>query len=154
MRSTILIRAITLVAALGLAACESNSTTELDSDSLVATWDVRSIDGQTLPITESEDVGDGVICTYTFSSGAITFAESGRFTTVFNGSAGCTGTPTQNFNETSGGTWRVQGSTLYMKQDADEDGQHAEEPHTFTRSGNTLTVTNIEDNSTIILQRR
>lgn len=154
MRNGTMNRVLVVVAALGLAACDSSGPTESESDSLVATWDVRSIDGQTLPITESEDMGNGLVCTFTFSSASITFQNSGRFTSSIVASGGCTGMPTQSFNETTAGTWRVQGSTLFMKEDPDEDGENEEEASTFTRSGDMLTITSTDDGTVVVLERR
>lgn len=154
MRNRTLNRVLAVVVAFGLAACDSSGPTESESAALVATWDVRSIDGETLPITESEDIGDGVVCTFTFSAAAITFQNGGRYTANLTASVGCPGIPTQHLNETSGGTWRVQGSTLFMKQDADETGTHSEEANTFSRSGNMLTITSNDDGSVIVLERR
>jgi hypothetical protein len=138
-----------------LVACgDSKSPTEDGSATLVATWDVRTIDGNLLPYTETEDFGEGLTCSFTLASSHITFAAGGRFTQLWAGSFTCTGMGTQTFNEQEAGAWRVSGSTLYITPDPDADGTYPEQAHSYSISGRTLTVTDTDDGTVIVLERR
>jgi hypothetical protein len=142
---------LVILAPLGLAAC-GDSPTEPGS-ALVATWDVRSVDGQTLPHSVTEDFGGGLICTMTVTSMDITFTRAGRYAVNFNGTVACPGLGSQTFTEPTAGTYRVSGTSLYMKQDPDAQGPHSEERSTFSISGRTLTITD-DDGTVIVLERR
>jgi hypothetical protein len=147
-------RAVVLVTMLGVAACGSDkkSPTEGGNSSLVATWDIRSIDGQNLPFTETEDFGDGMSCSFTFASGFITFNSNGRYTSGVTVTFACTGIPQQTMTETSGGTWRTTGNQIFIKPDPDEDGSYEEDAATFTINGRILTI--VSSDGVIVLERR
>jgi hypothetical protein len=142
---------LVILAPFGLAAC-GDSPTEPGS-ALVATWDVRSVDGQTLPHSVTEDFGDGLICTMTVTSMDITFTRAGRYTGNFNATLACPGLGSQTFNEPAAGKYRVSGTTLFMTQDPDAYGSYAEERNTFSISGRTLTITD-DEGTVIVLERR
>jgi hypothetical protein len=142
---------LVVLAPLGLAAC-GDSPTEPGA-ALVATWDVRSIDGQTLPHSVTEDFGGGIMCTMTVTSMDITFTRTNRYAGNITGTVACPGLGSQTFNEPAAGTYRVSGTSLFMTQDPDADGPHAEVRSTFSISGRTLTITD-GDGTVIVLERR
>jgi hypothetical protein len=151
MRIRTAISLLVVLVPLGLAAC-GDSPTEPGA-ALVATWDVRSVDGQTLPHSVTEDFGGGIMCTMTVTAMHITFNSAGRYAANIAGTFACPGLGTQPFNEPAAGTYRVSGNSLFMTQDPDADGPHAEERSTFSISGRTLTITD-DDGTVIVLERR
>jgi hypothetical protein len=130
-----------------LAGCKDATSPQA---SLVGTWDLTHIDGQTLPLSETWSEGD-FSCTMTFVSAFVTFTAT-TYNFSMNASLACTDSATQNFTETSSGTWRTEGTTLYMR----ESGSNSEDPSTFSISGSVLTVTFSDDGDTTVLrfQRR
>lgn len=140
-----------LLAGLGLAACGDDPKDVDGKASLVGTWDVQSINGDALPITETEEVEPGYTCSFTIESIEITFTTAGSYSGQQKFTSVCTGEDTQTQNFPFGGTYRTSGSTLFMTDTGD-----VEESVAFTVSGSTATLTFTEDGETevIVLKRR
>lgn len=117
---------------------------------LLGTWAAVSIDGDTLP-ARLELTADGVSCMLTVSMLEFTFLGTGRYTGRDSARATCGGNPEVDLSRTFSGTFRVAGSTLLLRE-----GSGAEQPSTFTISGDTLTITAEGDDGTsvTVLQRR
>jgi hypothetical protein len=148
-------RGLVVAMVVALSACgDSRSPTDAATAALVATWDIRTVDGQPLPYVETEDFGGGLSCSLTLVAGHVVFRSNGRYDSAASGSFECTGLGSQTFDGQAAGSWRVSGNTLFLQQDPDEDGPYEEQAHTYSISGRTLTMTDTDPEGTVVVLER
>ncbi|MEO5509206.1 MAG: lipocalin family protein [Longimicrobiales bacterium] len=142
-----LLACVMLFAVIGFAGCGDSSTDVETQASLVGTWDAQTFNGQPLPYTQTETSG-GTTITVVISKFSVTFTPQ-TFTVITTASVSSPGQPAQTINETSSGTYRVSGSTLFTTEGGVEDSG------SYTLSGNTLTLSSPGDLvATIVLKKR
>lgn len=133
-----------------LAACGDDDDDVLGPErAIIGTFTAVSLGGETLPIVEQSTTETGAECTEELTSLTLTFARSGAGTVRVQGRSNCeTGTTFQTFDESQPFTFTLQGDQLSIVFGDDE-------PEVFEVdiSGNTLTLTDVEENEVSVFRR-
>lgn len=139
-----------LAVAVTLSAC--GDKTGLDAEaSIVGTWDVQSVNGTALPWSETQ-TDQGITCTFTLNTMAITFTSSHTYNGTMSISIVCPGQQPFHLTEGFGGTYSISGNQITMTETGETEGSVS----TFSISGSTLTL-GIDDDggiTTIVARRR
>ena len=141
------LKPMVVVAAFAMVGCGDDGSGPNAQASIVGTWDVQSIDGNSLPWTETETF-EGVTCTFTLHAMVVTFTNNKTYSGTEDFSGSCAGQTFPRTTEPFNGTYSIQGNQLTMT-----DAEHPNDPDTatFTISGSTLTVIIVEDGETTTL---
>ena len=110
----------------GAAACSSDTTTGVDTNSVVGVYTLTTVDGLALPAPAKDPITGAVAGTYTAGNATLTDAKTFTFSLSYTLSNGTTG------SLPSAGTYSVSGSTVTFIE--------ANITATFS-GGNTLTGT-------------
>jgi hypothetical protein len=133
------------VAAVGLAACSSDSTV-VETGPIVGSWTVVEINGEPLPITENVTYQD-MLCSLTLTEFNITFRSNRTYVGDDDVTRACLDGPTDNIGSQFNGTWRTSGSILFMAE-----GSGPEFAVLFEVDESTLTITGEDEDGQPIVQ--
>ena len=145
------LKPMVLVAAFATVGCGDDSSGPDAQASLVGTWDVRSINGNNLPWTETQTF-EGITCTFTLHAMVVTFTRNNTYTGTEESSGACAGQTFPRSTDAFSGTYSVQGNQITLTDSEDDDPQTG----TFTISGSTLTIVTTEggETTTIVARKR
>ena len=155
LKSRALAVALAFTLTVGVAACGDDEPGGPGAGT-VGTYSLFSVDGATLPITETTQEDDGmggtVTVISTISSGSLVLRSNATFTGTYAGSFKYGGDPVESYTITEGGTYSTlsNGQIRFIATTFTLNGQDLSdglEPDTTTAtlSGNTLTAVSTDE---------
>lgn len=134
-----------LLAIAALTAACGDDVVDADTDALVATWDLQSVDGRSLPLSDTT-----LDCSYTLRSASFTFKATGTYTTLNDTVIECEGFDEEDVGGAGGGTWRAEDDQIFLLLTGETDEQVGR----WSISGSTLVLTDELDGTVLVFKRR